>query len=119
MVPHVKLGVLMVDAVRPTAIVAPKPTSEYDVKGGTLKGLQLTLESAVALDAKVDVVGLALEPRRQPAAPQVPTRSQSWVAPQHHRHLWDRLLPTVNAVPPTATPCVETGLRVLAAPCMV
>jgi len=38
-VQHVKLGVLMVDAVRRTAIVAPQPTSEYDVKGGTLKGL--------------------------------------------------------------------------------
>ncbi len=38
-VQHVKLGALTVDVVRHTAIVAPQPTSKYDVKGGILKGL--------------------------------------------------------------------------------
>jgi len=38
-VQHVKLVALMVDAVLHTAIAAPQPTSKYDVRGETLKGV--------------------------------------------------------------------------------
>jgi len=81
-------------------------------------------ESAVALDAKVDVVELELRRPKLPPQLQRPKLAQQlpvnlfWDSPPHQLSLQDRPQQTVPAVQRTATPCVETGRKVLAAPRM-